>query len=272
MYKINNFTSFRNKVEPFPILYLIFGLRSWSFTKGNYLTTLHWTAKVYIIATCSIFVYGSFLYIPPLFITTRSLVYYLATVLLFGAGSLNLTTIWLGNVNSKTVIKIFKKFDYLERVVPKLNGFIHNKSTSYIIIHLLPSAYIFYDAYQTFRLPNFSILDTVPSQLWKHFYMLTTDYFIYHFCNFVNMSSSYCYIIKISLCKLFKKSEYYHKPNDPFMYAVKGKVNQCASFDPTKEHVFLELKVVTLEKMYIKLMDAVELINYNFNVSVRFFC
>lgn len=269
MYAINNFTVFRNKVEPFPIVYLIFGLRSWSLTKGNYLTTLHWTAKVYTIVACSIFVCGSFVYIPPMFIRTHSLVYSLATVVLLTVGTLNLTTIWLANVNSKTVIKIFKNFDNLERVVPRFNGFIHQKSNFFIIIHFLPSAYVLYNTYLMFQDSNFSVFGTFQ-KLWKYFYIFTADFSIYHFCNFVNMSSSYCNIIKISLCKIFKKSEYYYKPNDPFMYFAKSKVIQCASLDPTEEPVFSDLEVENLITMYDKLMDTVEHTNCNFNMMVRF--
>lgn len=270
LHKIHNIAAFTNKIEPFPILHLAFGLRSWRVVTGNILTNLHWTAKAYIIIVCSTFLYVSFTFIPPYFIQTQpSLIFFFASVTLYSTGSVNLSLMWLTNVNTKAVVKILKNLDILESFVPKLNGFVHGKSRVFLLIHFSSFAYVIYNAnllFKTKNLTNFKLF----SNLWRFVFSLTNDLIMYQICNIVNMLSSYANIMKIALCKNFKKPEYYQKQNDPVMFFFKTKIIQYTTLNPMKKHVIEKLDLVTMEIMYDKLVETLELTNNKFNIIVSF--
>lgn len=269
-YKVNNIEALKNKIEPFPILYLIFGLRSWSIESGNKLTSLQWSAKVYIIVTGVLFMYACTIFIPVYLSKSKSsLIFYFGTILLNVGGIINISIIWYSNITSNAMLKILKKMDDLESFVPKVSGFIHGESYFFIFIHLFSMSNVLYNAYLSSQIPNMSIDIAIVSSLWRHWFIFTCNYSIYQFCNIINILSSYTNIINMALCTVFNKHAYYKHPNDPIMYVLKSKIIRYTDIDPTKEHIFTELDVGSLESMYEILMDALELANDKFSVGVR---
>lgn len=271
MYTINNITAFVNKVEPFPFLYPVLGLRSWTIVKGNALTTLHWTAKVYIFSAILLFSYGCIFFIPSMFMHSGpSYIFAYASLILYSTGSLNLLLFWFSNITSKTVLKIFKKLDDIESFVPKLNGFIHGDSVLFKTITLLSIIYVLFNGFLMIHAATLTMPMSLFPHVWRYIYIFTTDITIYQFCNYVNMTSSYANIIKFSMCEVFNKPEFYQKPTDPIMHAIKSKIIQYTKLDLKKrENIFPKLDLITMEIMYEKFMDAVELTNQKFNCSVE---
>lgn len=269
MYKINNIKTFQNKLEPFRILYPAFGLKSWRIVNDNNVTTLHWTSKVYMIVISSLFLYGSITYISPVLVDNKtSSIFSYATIVLYIAGTINPFLIWQSNTNSKTVIKILKLFDDIESFAPKLNAFIHGSNNLYIFCHFISFFFVFLSFLLLFQWPIVILKKIIQIHVLRCFYIFISNFILYQFCNILNMSGSYINIMKISLCKLFKKPEYYQKSNDPVMFTLKSIVIQNTKHDSTKEHIFSELDVATMKIMYVKVMEAVDLTNYKFNLQV----
>lgn len=271
IYTINNIKAFVDKIEPFPFIYPVLGLRSWRIVTGNNLTTLHWAAKAYIIVAILIFSYGCIFYIPSMFVNSGpSYIFSYASLILYSTGSLNLLLFWYSNLTSRTVLNIFKKLDDIESLLPKLNGFIHGHSIMFLIILIFSIIYVVFNARLMVHAATLTMHMSLIPHVWRYVYIFTTDITIYQFCNFVNMTSSYANILKISICEMFKKPEFYQNPNDPIMYVIKSKIIQYTKLNLIKrEKIFPELDLITIGLMYGKFMDAVELTNQKFNCAVK---
>lgn len=270
IYEVNNIKAFRNKIEPFPIFYLIFGLRGWGIESGKNLTTLHWAGKVYIIIMGVLFVFGCVLFIPTILLKSKSsYIFYSATMFLSVAGMINTLLIWQSNITTKIMLKILKKLDELESFVPNVNEFIHGKSNFFIFIHLFSMSNVLYYTYHSSQILNMSIDIALFSSMWRHWYLFVGNYSVFQFCNIVNIINSYTHIINIALCKVFQKPANYQNLNDPIMYVLKSKIIRYTALDPTKVHILDQLDVTSLETMYDILMDTVELANYKFSIGVR---
>lgn len=130
---------------------------------------LHWLAKIYLIVICSIFLYGSVTFIPSVYIKSKSesLIFSSAFLILYVAGTIHLLLLWLSNINTKTLAKIITNFCIIESILSKLNGFVQENIILFILIHLIPIAFVLYTSHQVYS--------SQVLQLNKRYFLISGD-------------------------------------------------------------------------------------------------
>lgn len=270
-YRMENPKVFTNKIEPFQFVSSLLALKSYRII-DNHITTVHWTTKLQQLSYAVILLIDVFFIVKPIFskINATSAVFYIASCLIHITGTLNVTIFWLSNINSIIFIKIMKNFDKIERLVPKMNGFVHSKNLTNMVVHFVIISFI---SYSLISATYSAIIDkfTVSfPNLFLYLYIITTDFLVYQFCTIVHMISSYANLINSCLCKKFKKPDlnYNYNNNDALMTFLKNKILQYKIIYSKKKSNFAQIKMVDLVKIYDKLMDNLDLTNYKYNFVV----
>lgn len=260
---------FHNKLEPLKSLHLFLGLRGYRKVKSQY-SNVHWRMKIYVHSLLFFQLYTLFWYISTMVgVEGEGVIRKIARILIHITGAIIITMTWLSNTKTKHLYKIFKNFDVIERVIPKLNNFPRNNNILNLSVHAF---FLFIILGQTiYYAVTLNIDDYNPVlELWAVTSGLATEYALYQLCIVLNMTSSYTNVLNTLICQICKCKEHNYNYREPFMVFVKHHVLQYVTpyYRIREEFQIITLKVTSVVKIYDKLMSNLELTNQKYNIVV----
>lgn len=268
--KIENGELFHKKLEPLKFTHSIMGLRSYEFD-GVYFRKISFfrVAYLFFLSIGCIMVYFYSLkraYIVFKGITIHSVISFLIKI----TGAVQTTCFFLSNVNSSAVIKIFKNFDVIEKSIPNINGFLHKSNVLNVMLHsiniLFVVTHVTIFQFVKVDLNEDNVFNTIITEA-TYFYYLVNDFSVYQCCNVMNMIGSYCNMLNIATCKMYRTA---YEQGDTFMMSIKNNILQYASVEQMKELRFVHRDTDHIIKMFERLILNLELANRKYNIIVSY--
>lgn len=266
---ITNGALFNKTFEPIKGFYSIFGLMSYE-RNGNSFKIIPWWVATYIVllsvaSTGYLIKSVEWYWIGEWQITLR----HLGLTFLYVSSILHILIIWLLNINSQEVIKLFQNFDFIETTIPNNNYFFKKSDKLNIFLHIFDVAFI--------ALLHLDILlaSWIADYLVTAFVHIAIDSSVHQFCILINMISSYGRVINNSICKMYKRPEYCPEKGDPIMYLLRYKVFRLARTNNQlcQDLIADTLNIEEIALMSHKLLENLYITNqkYNVAVSIKFY-
>lgn len=267
--EIQNGTLFIKKLEPIKLFTTIFGMRSYKMT-GKYFTKVGVWTKLQIICLCVI----SSITIGKIFQEFIEILdidlFFLATFSIYLAGLVNILTYWISNINSTCIIRIFKNFDYVELLIPGVNGYLHNGNHLSIFFHCTNFFLLIIgtmDNFYNYSTKTRSVLEFQNMlAIGVIIYSLAAGFSFLQVCVLINIISSYVNVLNFLLCREHGKLEYHYENNDAFMFLLKNNILRHAEINPSR--ISPQLEIASVIQMYSKLLQNIEITNHKYNVLV----
>lgn len=141
-YLVENGAIFNRKLEPLKWIHFLVGMTSCR-VKGQHLKKGTWWASLYLFCLSIVSI---------VYVIRATLLYFsnkygvtllnIAEVCVFISSLAHLVANWILNINSNIVINIVKKFDYVEKALPKINAFVYNSNNFNKMIHIVEITYL----------------------------------------------------------------------------------------------------------------------------------